>query len=126
MSRGRRVGGGECDPEPLAGDAEPARGAVEAEQDDLLGEWFESRPDRRNRARDARVGRPARNVMAAARGDLNAEDCPDEQHGDQRQREPPHERLRSLSASAGPSASSASPAATRKAVRNARVAARLS
>ena len=77
-------------------------------------------------ARHARVGRPARHVMAAARGDLDAEDGRDEQHGDQRQRESPHERLRSLSASAGPSASSASPAATRKAVRNARVAARLS
>ena len=122
----QRAGVGEGEDEALAGDAEPARGAVEAEQDDLFGERFELRRDGRNGTRCARIGGPARHVVAAAGGDLDAEDGGHEQHGDERQRESPHERLRSRRASAGPSASSASPAATRKAVRNARVAARLS
>ena len=65
-------------------------------------------------------------IVAAARGDLDAEDGRHEQHGDERQGERPHDRLRSRSASAGASASSASSAATRNAVRNARVAARSS
>ena len=72
------------------------------------------------------IGRAERHIVAAAGGDLDAEDGDHEHHGDQRKRESPHDRLRSRSASAGPSASSASPAATRNDVRNARVAARLS
>ena len=83
----QRAGVRECEDEPLAGDAEPARGAVEAEQDDLFCERFELRRDGRNRARYARIGRPARHVVAAAGGDLDAEDGCHEQHGDQRQGE---------------------------------------
>ena len=131
LERGGRVGiqrarVREREDEALAGDAEPARGAVEAEQDDPLGDGLQLRRERRNRARGARIGRSARHEVAAARGDLDAEDARHEQHGDERQGERPHDRLRSLSASAGASASSASSAATRNAVRNARVAARSS
>ena len=46
-----RAGVGECEDEPLAGDAEPTGGAVEAEQDDLFGERFKLRRDGRNWAR---------------------------------------------------------------------------
>ena len=131
LERGGRVGiqrarVREREHEALAGDAEPARGAVEAEQDDPLGDGLQLRRERRNRARGARIGRPARHEVTAARGDLDAEDGRHEQHGDERQGERPHDRLRSRSASAGTSASSASSAATRNAVRNARVAARSS
>ena len=86
----------EREDEPLAGDAEPARGAVEAEQDDPLGDRLQLRGDGRDRARGARIGRSARHVVAAARGDLDAEDGRDEHHGDERQGERPHRRLRSL------------------------------
>ena len=90
------------------------------------GERLELRRVGGNRARCARIGRDERHVMAAAGGDLDAEDGGHEHHGDERQPNSPHERLRSLRATAGISASSASPAATRKEVRNALVAARLS
>ena len=50
---------GEPEDEAFAGDAEPARGAVEAEQDDLSRERFELWLDRRDWARGARIGRPA-------------------------------------------------------------------
>ena len=125
-ARVQRAGAREREDQPLAGDAEPARGAVEAEQDDLLSEWFKLRLNRRDRARGAWVGRPAWYVMAASRGDLESEYGSDEQHGDQREGNSPHVEHRSFSASAGASARSASPAATRKEVRNALVAARLS
>ena len=112
--------------EALAGDAEPARGAVEAEQDDPLGDGLELRREGRDRPRGARIGGLARHEVPAARGDLGAEDDRHEQHGDERQGERLHDRLRSRRASAGTSASRASSAATRNAVRNARVAARSS
>ena len=69
-----RAGVGEGEDEPFAGDTEPARGAVEAEQDDLLGKRFQLRRNGRNRPRCAWVGGRARHVAAAAGGDLDAED----------------------------------------------------
>ena len=89
-SRVQRARVREREDEALAGDAEPARGAVEAEQDDPLGDRLQLRRDGRDRARGARIGRPARHVVAAARGDLGAEDGRDQQHGDERQGERPH------------------------------------
>ena len=112
--------------EALTGDAELARCAVEPEQDDPLGHRVHLRRDGRHRARDARIGRPPRYVIGAAGGDLDAEHGRHEYQGDEGQGECSHARLRSLRARAGASASNASPAATRNAVRNARVAARSS
>ena len=92
---------GEREDEALAGDAEPAGGAVETEQDDLFCERFELHRDCRNWALDAWIGRPARHVVTAAGGDLDAEHGRHEHHCDERQRESLHERLRSRQGQCG-------------------------
>jgi hypothetical protein len=116
----------EGEDQPLAGDAESTRRVVETQQDDLLSEWIQLCRDGCSGGWRARVGGAEGGVVAAAGRDLNAEDGRHEEHGDEWQCDAPHENLRSRKARAGASASSASPAATRKEVRNACVAARVS